>query len=44
MKGAWEAPFIMAILATHTRRVGANRFLAFGQPVGALALCTASVS
>ncbi|KAN0081517.1 hypothetical protein V8E55_009141 [Tylopilus felleus] len=41
MKGAWKAPLILSIFATHIHRVGADRFLSFGNPKGALALCTA---
>ncbi|KAG9317723.1 hypothetical protein JVU11DRAFT_1939 [Chiua virens] len=43
MKGAWEAPLMTLILTKHLQWVGANQFLAFGKPFGALALCAASL-
>ncbi|KAG9310035.1 hypothetical protein JVU11DRAFT_10072 [Chiua virens] len=43
MKGAWEAPLMTSILAKHLQQMGANQFLAFGKPFGALALCAASL-
>lgn len=44
MKGAWEASLMLSILSKHIHQVGVGRFMTFGKPSGALALCTASVS
>ena len=43
LKGAWESLLVMAILSYHIQCMGPEDILAFGKPLGALALCTALV-